>query len=244
MTQGVAGIVVALPLEYLSLNRKVPASNTCFARDPYSLICISGMGGENARRGARLLAEHGAQGLLSWGCAGALAPSLQPGDLCIPLRIVGPDGSTHHVDPDWHRRVVLALPGDTVAHTENLLTSTRLIPDAAAKQALGARQNAIAVDMESAAVADCAAEWNLPFLAVRSIADTASMSLPPSVPPATDDAGTVHLSRLLRLAWRHPGQWHGLWRLGRNFQAAVRTLRAASNHLGEGCRLELPQTRY
>lgn len=242
MTRGVAGIIVALSPECQSLSRKIPASDTCFARDPYTLICISGIGRENARRAARLLAEHGAQGLLSWGCAGALTPSLQPGDLCIPLRIVGPDGSIHEARTDWHHRVVLALSGSTVTHTENLVTSTRLMPDAAAKQALGTQQNAIAVDMESAAVAVCAAEWNLPFLAVRSIADTASMSLPPSVLPATDDAGTVRLSRLLKLAWRHPGEWHDLWQLGRSFRAAMRTLRAASDRLGEGCRLELPQT--
>jgi adenosylhomocysteine nucleosidase len=234
----IAGLVVALPEECRSLTARRMHRDECVELGAARLVCVAGVGGENAARAAHRLVEAGARGLVSWGCAAALAPKLKPGDLCLPAEILDRNAVRRGASRDWHQRAKDALRGAGNLYTETLLTTDRLVATAAEKRALAAACGAIAVDMESAAVAAVACEHGLPFLAVRAIADPADMVLPRAVMRATDAQGTVRRSVLLGHALLHPGEVGALWRLASQFRAALRTLARTADRMGVGVLLD------
>src|SRR5579863_1183382 len=60
---------------------------------------------------AEALLRDGAEALVSFGVAGALAPTLRPGDLLLPRAVIDESGVRHTVDAAWHAQVVQALRG-------------------------------------------------------------------------------------------------------------------------------------
>ena len=87
--------------------------------------------------------------------------------------------------------------------------------------------------MESATIAAAAAAHALPFLAVRSIADTADMTLPHSVRAAIDADGRLDLLRFAGSAWRRPQEWRELVRLRQCFNRALQALTRVAHELGD-----------
>ena len=238
MSAAVTGLVLALPEECRSLTARRARLGDCFALGEARLVCVAGVGGENAARAAHRLVEAGVDGLVSWGCAAALSPKLKPGDLCLPVEVLDRDGARTSVSRDWHRRAKHALHGVGDLHTEILLTTDRPVASAAEKRALAAACGAIAVDMESAAVAAVARERQVPFLAVRAIADPADMALPQVVMRATYATGTVRPFVLLGQVLLHPGEVGALLRLASQFRAALRTLARTADRMGAGMLLD------
>jgi adenosylhomocysteine nucleosidase len=204
----------------------------CFNLGEARLVCVGGVGAENATRAARRLVEAGARGLVSWGCAAALSPKLKPGDLCLPAHVLDTRATRWTVSVAWHQRACRALRGVVDLATEPLLTADRLAATAEDKRSLAAKFKAIAVDMESAAVAAVAREHDLPFLAVRAIADPAHVGLPHAVTRAMDTEGTLHRSVLLGHVLLHPGDAAALVRLASQFRAALRTLTRTADRMG------------
>ncbi|MGZ8219796.1 phosphorylase family protein [Methylomagnum sp.] len=226
------GLLVALPAEAQPLHpRKLDFTDLTQTAEGHHLI-VSGAGSDNAQQAASRLVEQGVAGLISWGCAGALAPDLKPGDLIVPERIHGADGTGYATDTDWRRRFLQALSPAMPIKRGQLAESRHVVPGPAEKQALFAATNAAAVDMESAAVARVAQSHGLPFLAVRAIADTSAMAMPAAVLVALNPRGDVRLGKLLAHLARHPAQVGELIRLGRAFGAAVGTLRRVRQAAG------------
>ena len=108
-----------------------------------------------------------------------------------------------------------------------LLTSAEAIEDVAAKAAAFAETGAVAVDMESAGVAQIAASKRLPFVAVRAIVDTAGDTLPRAVMAAGTE-GRVRLARLLFGIVRSPREIAPVMRLAQRYRAATRALGAVA----------------
>jgi adenosylhomocysteine nucleosidase len=197
--------------------------------DAQCLLAVSGAGPEAAARAAASLAEAGAEALISWGCAAALAPELAPGDLVLAEYILAADGEVLQASPHWrHCLHDIAAGAGLRVHDGLLAESASIVATAAAKHSLHAASHAIAVDMESAAVARAALYLHLPFLAVRAIADPAAMAIPQAVLRAMDAQGKVSVPRLLAYALLHPTEFIGLLHLGRYFSAAMKTLRQTS----------------
>jgi adenosylhomocysteine nucleosidase len=82
--------------------------------------------------------------LASFGLAGALVPGLEPGTLLTATRIVGEDGAVLWSGPP------LTVPG---AEQVVLCGATRVVDRSEERAALAKRTGAVAVDMESAALA-------------------------------------------------------------------------------------------
>jgi adenosylhomocysteine nucleosidase len=101
------------------------------------------------------------------------------------------------------------------------------IAGVAAKAAARRETGAVAVDMESSAVAEVAVASHVPFLAVRVIVDTALDSIPESV-TAAGASGQVRIARLLTGLARSPGDIMALVRLSRRYGVAIRSLRAVA----------------
>ena len=100
------------------------------------------------------------------------------------------------------------------------------------KQALFARTGAVAVDMESAAIAEVAASRGLPFVAVRAVLDPAARSLPQSAVGAVDSSGRLLVKDLVRALLRHPADLPGVLWLWSDLRLARGTLAMVARRAG------------
>jgi len=214
---------VALPLEAACLDAAARRDHVLSA-DPL-LILVGGMGTQRAEAAARRLLQAGAEALLSWGTAGALAPALPPGTLLLPERILHA-GTGYAVSTDWRRALLAALPAGLKAHGGNLLHSDTLLATPAAKTDMHAQTGADSVDMESGAVAAVARQAGVPFLTVRVVVDGVACCLPPWLATVGARGELATALQGLRAVARHPGQCLTLLRLALGLRAARRTLRA------------------
>ncbi|WP_308388132.1 5'-methylthioadenosine nucleosidase [Acidithiobacillus sp. AMEEHan] len=226
------GLVVALAVEAKALGLPASPMGKVHPCADGHLAILSGMGPEAAANAGRALLEAGAEALLSVGTAGALRSDLQAGDLCIPRQIL------------WQERAysadeVLAshfLAQHPQARRENLLSLAQMLVDRQSKAAYA--QQALAVDMESGALAALAAAEGHPFLALRVIVDSVDAVVPDAVRRGVDAVGNPRLPGFLWQLLRRPRDVPRLIRLGGQMQRAAITLRQlgrASEKGGWGC---------
>jgi adenosylhomocysteine nucleosidase len=233
------GIVIAMTAEARSLVRKPIVTGDLIHLSEETVIQLSGVGPRRAGVAAKNLLEHGATALLSWGSAGGLVPTLSPGSLVLPILVIGADQSSYSTDPTWHGRLFNRLKGSLDLHQGSLTESVTVLKSSTEKRILFERTGAMAVDMESGAVAKVAQEARVPFMAIRAIADSADMAIPQGSLGAVDEFGELNLLRLLKELIRHPVELFDMIRLSWNFRAAQVTLAKAA-HLA-GSNLLIPQ---
>ncbi|MGH8557179.1 MAG: phosphorylase [Methylococcales bacterium] len=219
------GLVVALPGEKRTLTKARIQPGHFTRLNGNTLIVLSGIGPDRAAEGAAILIRQGCNALLSWGCSAALKPDLKPGDLIIPEKVLCANGETIHTDHEWRGKLLERLFDRQTIHSGPITESRTLVGTAVEKQTLRNQTGAIALDMESAAIARLAARQNLPFVAIRAIADPATMDLPKPVAIAANQNADPGLALLLPLITRYPGSIPALVRLGICFRAAQRGLR-------------------
>ena len=130
-------------------------------RHPGLRVSVSGPGPERAFEAARVAVAAGAGALLSWGIAGALSPARRTGDVMLPARLLSPAGEWG-TDTGWRRRVEAAVGGQFTVSEDALYSAEHVVSGAGARADLAGSTGAVAVDMESAAVARAAAEAGLP----------------------------------------------------------------------------------
>lgn len=223
------GIVAALAAETRALGCATTSGASPVALADGTLLVVTGMGQAAAGHGARRLVDAGARALISWGMAGGLDPALAAGTLLLPREVASPEGALFLTAADWREHLGSALAASHSVCCGKLLTCHTAIGSAADK-ALAFRQTAaVAVDMESLAVAEVAAKCRLPFLAVRAIVDTAADEVPRAlVAAAATGANRVPLGRLIGALARTPADIVPVLRLARRFRAASRALAAAA----------------
>jgi adenosylhomocysteine nucleosidase len=222
-----AGVVAALDMEARSLGPRTRRRDGLFEVGDGTLVAVSGMGRAAAVAAAGALVDAGATALVSWGLAGGLDPRLQAGTICLPSAVVARDAATFATDVHWREILAAAISQHLRVVSGTLLTSAAAIEDVAAKAAAFAETGAVAVDMESAGVAQIAASKRLPFVAVRAIVDTAGDTLPPAVLAAGTE-GRMRLARLLFGIVRSPREIAAVMRLAQRYRAASRALGAVA----------------
>ncbi len=219
------GIVVALPAEARCLVNRRIKPEACIEFDREVRLVLAGVGRRRARLAAEALVRDGAGALLSWGTAGALVPALARGSLLLPVTVMDPEGTRLAVDAAWRGRVIEAL-GDRLAwHDGALVQSAQVLAHPEDKARLAKRSGAVAVDMESAAVAAVAAAAGLPFLAVRVIADPYERLIPAELLGTFDAYGRVRALAFARALRRRPQVLADALRLAQDLRAAFATLR-------------------
>lgn len=230
----ILGIVAALPAEARCLANSVPEAGALTRISDHTMLRLSGIGPDGARFAAEALLQEGATSLLSWGCAGALNPTVKPGSLMLPKRIiVSPHPGLFEVDTGWHQRLFQHLSSHLTVNTGPLTSSPSILSNPAGKAALHDATGAIAVDMESAAVADVAREHRTPFMVVRAIADAAGAVIPEDLSVAMSRRGRISAMHQLTLLLR-PWLWPVLIRLHSQFQTSLITLARVSDLAGPG----------
>lgn len=150
--------------------------------------------------------------ILSCGIAGALAPSLRPGDVVI-------DGDAVVAEP-----LGQALPH---AQRGGIVGNDAIVATAREKRLLSERTGALAVDMESHVAARVAVRKGLPYAALRVISDRAEDDLPPAALVGMRPDGGMALGAVLASLARAPRQLPPLIRTGRQADQAFRGLETA-----------------
>ncbi len=196
-------------------------------------VKISGVGPKRAFSAAQALLEQGATSLLSWGSAGGLIPTLSPGSLVLPKVIVAVDGTVYPVNAAWHGHLCSQLKRKVDLHEGRLAESGTVVVCPAEKSTLFHETGAIAVDMESAALAAVAHEAGVPFVVIRAVADPVNLTIPRSALEAFDEFGELIPLRFLRTFARHPIELPALIRLGLDFRAAQITLATVADLAGD-----------
>lgn len=218
------GIIVALRAEARCITQqRIPFDQTV-ALDKNLVIRICGMGGVAARRAAAALCEQEkVAGLISFGVAGALDDSLQPGDLILPKSVLA--DRNYPADDGWRTRVQRCLPECINVIQCSLVTSDTVVTTEMAKRILASQSGGCAVDMESGAVAAVAAEKGVLFLAIRAISDPVQFSPPAELMAALKPDGSVKPVPLLTLLLKRSLHLNELLRLAPGMQAACQTLK-------------------
>lgn len=176
------------------------------------------------------------RGVISFGVAGGLDPSLRSGDVVLATEVVAGDAR-------W--LAGLSLNEDVIANVA--LRSRRIVRGGLAgveevvaaqarKAALWLQTGASAVDMESHIAAAYAADVRLPFAALRVISDSAHCSLPVLARSAIRPDGRLDLVKIFGSLARNPRALSALVSTGIDFSRALRSLRGCRGFLlsGEG----------
>lgn len=227
----ITGIVVALPEELSTLTSKKIDKGCCVFIADEIVLAYSGAGANNAQNASELLLAQGAARLISWGCAAALSDSLKPGDLILADTLTDAEGAQIGIASDWLNHAKTLLSTSLKAHPGGLAESKSIVAAAKDKHHLHIRTGAVALDMESIAIAKVASQHKLPFLAIRAIADPVNMDLPKAINHSLNDAGDIVLGKLLLFIALHPAELPGLIKLGLHFNAAKNTLKSVAKQL-------------
>jgi adenosylhomocysteine nucleosidase len=204
------------------------------------VVCISGLvleakiaqaagfsvvigAGDRDRAAARIRAAAAqTECLVSFGIAGGLAPQLGAGTVVVSGEVVS-ERCRWVVEPRYRRwvsefaRSIGAVEGPVLGASSILATRTE-------KKHAWATTRALAVDLESEIVARTATALGIPFIVLRSIADTARRDLPPaSLVPLSAD-GKPDLLGVLAAVLRRPSQVARLIGLARETRIALSAL--------------------
>jgi adenosylhomocysteine nucleosidase len=231
---GTIGVVTALPGEARKLaghpcRQKADGFLYCrtVLKDETDLMVVqSGMGSENAFSAALWLLENGAAALGCFGVSGGLNPRLKPGDVVFADAVLGEQHDDvslvwkkngGHLDETFKCLTAKDLP----VQWGPIISVQKQVLDAAGKRALFHRTKALAVDMETAAVARAANESGLPFFAVRIICDPVNVSVPKALFRCVDEKGNPRFFYLLKRILQKPSFIIHLLSMKRNFDAAL-----------------------
>ena len=225
-----AGVVVALEAEARTLGRAVHRRDGLWSLGGGALLCVGGMGPGLAVLAARRLADAGAAGLVSFGLAGGLDPSLSAGSIVLPREVIAAGGARFAATGAWREPVSAAITRARPVAPGALLTSAVSLAAVADKAAAFRATGAVAVDMESSGVAEVAAACGLPFMAARAIIDTAADALPQAV-AAAGAAGHLNMPRLIIDLASSPLEVVALIGLARRYRAAIRALKCMAGAL-------------
>jgi adenosylhomocysteine nucleosidase len=229
------GVVAALAAEARALGSSMPRGgepplSELAQLGEGSLLALSGIGRAAAAAAAQALIDAGVSALMTFGMAGGLDPALKCGSVVIPSELLSSDGARYAASRAWREQVAAAVSPLCAVSEGNLLTSSHAIETPADKAAAFRTTGAAAVDMESVAVAEIAAQHHLPFIAVRVIVDTAADMLPRAV-VAASRAGRVQFARLIGGLILAPREIAALVRLAQRYRIAMRSLRVVGAHL-------------
>jgi adenosylhomocysteine nucleosidase len=225
-----AGIVVALLAEATALTTKAVPVGRIVSLDNGAALWLGGMGPAAAGAAAQALADAGARALMSFGVAGALDTGLRNGALLCPTHVLDHEGHEYTADPSWQVQLMerMAALGLPTPRTGPLLSVPTPLLAANAKSAAHSSYGALAVDMESAAVASVAKERALPFAALRAVVDERDDTIPDELHECIDAFGHPRLLMLMAIVASHPSLLTRLPGLRARMRKAIHALRAAA----------------
>ena len=203
---------------------------------PLALV-QGGVGRKNAVKAADYLLESVSVDLLiSAGVAGGIRHDLNVGDLVVAESV----GHSNQCDFDGEE---LQLESDYVCdkevfqlarqlskgmeskfHFGSLLTVDKVISSASTKKRIGEQNSFLAVEMESAAVAEVASRKGVKFAAIRSISDGIDDDLHLDYDSIMSDEGKAKVASIALEVLKNPQKLSLLRRLNKQTRTAAKSL--------------------
>lgn len=212
------GIVCALPMEIAPFLercdklRKYKGNGFVVHGGRYGEIKMavaeSGAGFARARRATQALIDgHRPSWVISIGFSGALLPEMKVGQIVIADAICDIHGQEIHVE--------MKMPADPEhgLYVGRIINTDEIVRTVDEKRQLAETYDALAVDLESLAVAQVCRETQTRFLAVRVISDDMSADLPPEVLSILGATGTYRVGAAIGALWKRPSSAKELWKL-------------------------------
>ena len=227
MADGPIAFVFAMPMEAKPLSKQLGLETTTIGDGPGRkgtldgqevVSIVTGMGTELAGQGiARLLGAVTPSQVVVVGIAGAVDDDIEIGTVVLPARVIDHGTGREHV----HH---LLGPGQT----EGALWTTDVMTPPAELPGLIA-QGVVALDMETAAIAQACEAAGVPWTVFRAISDRATEG-------GTDDEvfhlanqdGTPNPKAILRFFLRHPGKIPAMAKMGKGASLATKNATAAA----------------
>ncbi|MCX6346199.1 MAG: hypothetical protein NT018_14200 [Armatimonadetes bacterium] len=192
--RGKVGLLFALRQEESGFERVMTESRSNMRRDGWLtawriggielMTAVSGVGRKRCADAALKLIECGAESIICAGFAAALHPNARVGDIFAAERVILLSDTEQPV-LKTSRALAYAVPphgpnGSIIRHAW-LITSDKIILNASDKARLFHATGASILDMESYAAARLCNELNIPFLAIRSVSDSALQDIPAQI---------------------------------------------------------------
>jgi adenosylhomocysteine nucleosidase len=208
-------ILTAVDLEARALARHlglVPLAGRPWPRFTGGALDIVPVGVAACQLAARLADVAVPSLIVSAGVCGALAPQLGVGALVVPEAVLAPDGRRHTTAAVGLRRSGI------------LVSTDRVLEDAAAKSRLWLDTGALAVDLESAEILAWAAERGVAGVVVRGVCDPAGRGVPADLARAVQDDGRMRPMRAVTAMLARPGALADVVALRNGTAAALKTV--------------------
>ncbi len=196
-----------------------------------SQVVCSGSEPDRLRNRLSRLAPTGLGAVVSFGIAGGLDPSLDPGDVVVATAVIArsgvwkvPGGVVSGIVEQVRASGIRVAQGTLVGIDELMLLPTE-------KAAIRRETDAIAIDMESHIGAAYAAANDLPFAAIRVVSDPAKRALPPIAQRALKADGRIDFSAVLSGLARAPAELATLMRAAGDAGRAFAGLRRCRRFL-------------
>jgi adenosylhomocysteine nucleosidase len=184
------------------------------------LVLVTGVGFDCAKSAIDwLLAETSPRLVVAAGLAGALDPELKQGEIVVATEVVEAD------DQQWRTALPAELGEETCGR---VVTSRTLVASRNDKQRLHQSTHAIAVDMESAAIAEACQVAHVQCAIVRVISDVADQPISEHLARLLV-GGRVSPFRVFAATITKPSLVPQFWRLGRETKIASQNLADALN---------------
>jgi len=187
------------------------------------------VGLQNAATASQWLIAEGVAALANLGVSGGLGEGLRPGDLVLADRVLEEGISGETVTFNAGRactdlvHAALRKAGMPV-YRGAIFTARHAILTAEEKRSAYRRSLALALDMESAAVARAAVGAGLPFFILRAVCDPVDRRVDQDLFSCLAQDGRVRWPALLGKLWRRPSLLGDLLRVRRDFLIALKSL--------------------
>jgi len=181
------------------------------------VIIRSGAGRQNATQATELMINgHHPEMLISAGFAGGLSQSLNRHDILLVDNVIDPNGRQIILDQTI-QPIDISKPDWPKLHVGKLLTLDHVVRQLGEKQSLHQQYQALAVDMETFAVAEVCRRRGVRLCSVRVIHDAAGDSLPPDIERLLrQKTEAARLGAALGSIWRRPSSVKDLWAMKEN----------------------------
>jgi hypothetical protein len=155
------------------------------------------------------------------GFSGALQQSIGVGAVILASEIADLEG--HCWPATWPGQRVWEAGPAIVSHRGRILGAPRLVGDPVMKRQLGEKFAALAIDMESEALAQFCTARAVPFGCVRVVSDDVDTPLSPRLITLLS-GGRVSAWRIFAAVLASPGLGNDLWRLAKQTRLAAKRL--------------------
>lgn len=175
----------------------------------------SGSGAEAAAHATEALVQvHRPEWIISAGFAGGLVPEVARHDLIMADSVADLAGNRLAIDLKVDPAELARTKG---VHVGRLLTADRVIRLPGEKRDLGQKHQALAVDMETYAVAEVCRRSHVRFLAVRIVSDSVDDELPPDVEHLTrQKTKAAQFGAAVGAIWNRPASVKDMYHLREN----------------------------